>query len=62
MALKITEVDGKLVLEGTMNSVTSRFLKEHIQIVNSSILRGQKNSDIDLAVMPHRNSIELDIL
>ena len=36
MALKITEVNGKLVLEGNINSVTSGFLNQHIQILKNS--------------------------
>ena len=40
MALKITEVQGKLVVEGNMNSVTRRFLKQHIDMMNNSMLLG----------------------
>lgn len=41
MALKITEVNGKLVLEGNINSVTSRFLDQHIQVMkNSGMIHG----------------------
>ena len=38
MALKITEVNGKLVAEGNINSVTRQFLKQHIDIVERSTL------------------------
>lgn len=33
MALKITEVNGKLVLEGNVNFATEELLKQHIQII-----------------------------
>lgn len=33
MALKITEADGKLILEGNINSVTTALLKDHIKIM-----------------------------
>lgn len=35
MALKITEVDGKLILEGNINSVTSQLLKQHMKIMKN---------------------------
>lgn len=35
MALKITEKDGKLVLAGNINSVTTGFLKQHIKALKS---------------------------
>ena len=35
MALRIKEVDGRLVLEGQTNSVTIQFLEEHIRMINN---------------------------
>lgn len=31
MALKISEVNGQLLIEGTLNSVTAGFIKKHLQ-------------------------------
>ncbi len=36
MALKITEVDGKMILEGNINSVTTTLLKDHIKIMKET--------------------------
>lgn len=38
MALKITEVNGKLALEGNINFVTEQLLKQHIQIIKEATL------------------------
>lgn len=35
MALKITEINGKLVLDGNINSVTTGFLKQHIEALKN---------------------------
>jgi len=46
MALKITEVNGKLILEGNINSVTSQLLKQHIKIMkNPAVYRRKKAID-----------------
>jgi hypothetical protein len=33
MALKITEVNGKISLDGNVNSVTKELLKKHVQLM-----------------------------
>ena len=50
MALKITEIKGKLVIEGNINSVTSRFLKKHIQIMKESTFSND-SSDANLNLL-----------
>ena len=37
MALKITEVNGKIFLEGNINSVTRPLLKKHIKMMKDAI-------------------------
>jgi hypothetical protein len=36
MALKITYVDGKMMLEGNNNSVTKALLKDHLKIMTET--------------------------
>lgn len=43
MALKITEVGGKLLLEGNINSVTEKFLKQHIQMIRNAASPNNKH-------------------
>jgi hypothetical protein len=37
MALKITEVNGKISLEGNVNSVTKELLKKHVQLMKEVV-------------------------